>query len=478
MDFSNANKVTTFMLGTVGGVLAITNSVYGLVINPSGNVILFTAVSLASCLPALLGILLFVRYRSKVEDSLIEQGIPRKVKFYPRDQIHKNTFLLGGIFSIVLFVVIGSLILNNILIPELKRIEVSSDDSETIVLYGKQFGSTKTNMLVYFDDKLQTPESVSADFLSVVVPKGFTQGNIEIRRGPRSSNRLHFRYPGIVFDVAVVALIDPTEVSSIQKIMDKIEPFPAFPYYSHPSDDPSAWPPKVHEMRAEFGKQIRRFLTIPSNQEKVRQFISQKNESRVEILSAGGVDESLFQMQLYSNLRMYFYNELNADISSFANSFGDIFSEGFVELEKRRKELRKRNPNRLAIIRIENQQTQDVKSLKMEIDARGFVFDVTLNDEQGHSESMKWTPSHKIIGIEVMPPGYVAEVRIWYKYLPLSERVFAGPADLLWEKTQGIRIKNISISNGRVRRNQALLSQLVAYERFDVDPTSEFDSQY
>src|SRR5258705_6049491 len=54
--------------------------------------------------------------------------------------------------------------------------------------------------------------------------------------------------PRLEYGVAVLRMMDPNQ-DPLAKVLQSVETFPGFPYYSRESDHPSAWPPRVHADR-------------------------------------------------------------------------------------------------------------------------------------------------------------------------------------------------------------------------------------
>lgn len=275
------------------------------------------------------------------------------------------------------------------------------------------------------------------------------------------------------FDTAVLRMFNPLDEPIIGTLHDSYEPFPGIPFYSHPSDHPTAWPPRVNRDRHEFAKKIEAFVQREDVVTSLQRIEKEGAGSTQFFTSAGPSEQKhLALMALYSRLRMFRWNcQQKEDDNKLLRTLGQDVLAGLLELEQARDEIKSQMPNRLFILQVINHGARNASDFRAEIDVGGAIYDVTLNEEQGHARQPTWTPTHLTIEIPRLPPTYQAEVRVWYKYLDLKSRVFPGPGDFLWEETQGIRIKNISVSDGRVLRDQSFLKEIEAYERYDVDPS-------
>jgi hypothetical protein len=272
---------------------------------------------------------------------------------------------------------------------------------------------------------------------------------------------------GCVYDIAVVEMIQPAKQGRMAQLMNRIETLPAFPFYSDLTDDPTQWPPRAHRDRQDFVNLVIGFLSQARVRELVARWEAGSQDLKLELLGNNGTSEHTALAQSYMRLRMFYADHPDA----FRAAFDRDFQEGFVKLERARDQLAGTYPNRLMILRVENRGSQDVKNFRAEIDAAGPVYDVVLNEEEGQAKSMPWSPAHKVIEIETLRPADQAEIRVWYTRASLDP-LFSGPTDLVWEKAQGIRVRNIAVSNGRLSRNKSLLANVEAYTRFPVDPAT------
>jgi hypothetical protein len=272
----------------------------------------------------------------------------------------------------------------------------------------------------------------------------------------------------LVFDVAIVELVDPRD-PPILAIEDSMEPYPMFPCYSNESDHPAAWPPRVWRDRQELGKRIETFLEQRTVKRRLAAWKRSENSARVESHGSARRTAELARMVKYGTLRAYFNQKLKGDTGRLIKEFGDDFAKTFLQLEDAREHVKQQMPNRLMVMRIENHQPTHVRELRTEFEVAGTVYDVTLNGEEVlPADENLGKPI--VVELSSLKPNYYAEIRLWYTYLPVSERVFPGARDLILEESQGIVFRNLVISNGMVRRDSALLADLEAAQRYHVDP--------
>jgi hypothetical protein len=274
-------------------------------------------------------------------------------------------------------------------------------------------------------------------------------------------------YP-VAFDVIVIELPNPYHLNPEQQLLDGVEPFPAVPYYSDTSNHPTAWPPRVARDRHAFADKVSVFL----NEEDVKRGLDSWEGSgaapNVQLISATGRSEHVMQMERYARLRMYYSGTLGGDLSRLSDEFGKTFSERFAVLERKREELKGRMPNRLLIMRFENQNKFDVHDLCAELFVAGDVYDATLNSK-AIITSQEGIMEPIVAKVGTLRPRSSAEMRIWYAYLPLGERAFPGPNDIRLEQTQGVVIRNLAVSDSHVSRDKRLLTTFDAYHKFDVE---------
>lgn len=169
-------------------------------------------------------------------------------------------------------------------------------------------------------------------------------------------------------------------------------------------------------------------------------------------------------IQRYARLRLLLRIKSKSDYGQVVSTVGPHAARALRRLEDYRKKLLDGLPNRLFVLRVRNQSSQDAEDFILELKVGGEVYDVTVNGENGKAQSLESSPDHIVVNISRIRPGNTTDIQVWYRYLPLSKRVFPDPADFEWEKTQGIVVLNLGVSNGQVHRINKLLVGLDPYE--------------
>ncbi|MBI4246710.1 MAG: hypothetical protein HY614_05930 [Candidatus Rokubacteria bacterium] len=454
--------LTVKVITGLAGVLTAISTVYATLVSPSTD--LYRLLGLAALLVSLatLGLAAWVLTARTRKRPQMGEGVLVEPAFAPGARRDALTRLvpLGAAFLILCG--LGFLV-SSLLSPTLRQISLLETDSEVLVLTGKSFGTRADSVRVIFPDgKDQVPTKVEPARIEVRVPDRFRSGGISVRRGPRSSAMLFFAYPGIVYDAAVVELIAPA-AGGVGALMNLIEPFPGFPYYSPESDAPSQWPPRVFKDRTAFGRRVREALSGAAAEEIARWH--SRTPPRLGVTGVARDDPFVW----YAQLRLLL-TESGGNYARVAADVGPASIRALRELETARRELALELPNRALVLRVRNEQNEDAENFAAEIQIAGAVYDVTLNAVGERARSLEWTPNRFSVDLPRLRPGYTADIQVWYYYLPLESRVFAGAAEVQWAQTEGVVVGNLGISNGRLRRSPRLLGDLRAYHRYGVDP--------
>jgi hypothetical protein len=453
------------MGGTSAAVAAVT-ALYATLFSPDTD--LLRLLGLAAVLFGLitLGIaagLLLMKRRAPVASG---EGQVVTPAFPPEDRQAARKLLLpfaAGLVAIA-FVMFAA---DYALTPKIYEASLLETDNEVLHLKGSGFGHDPGKIRVKFSQD-STEEFVASkvqpDGVDVAVPPKFQKGNITVRRGPRSSSSLFFTYPGVIYDVAVVEMMQPTEVDSVEAVFDKINAIPKFPYFSDTSDNTTQWPPQAEKGIAEFIDLMKAQLSGAAGSELQRWEKHAKQE--VQIL---GDDGEMSVNQSYMRLRNLL-NQNHGDVSKVAAIVGLHCAQAMETLETARHKLATHVPNRLMILSVHNGQIQDVENFSVEVKVGGAIYDATVNEEGEKTHRLEWSPERIDVDVPRLRPGYTAMVQVWYHFMGPEQRVFPDAADVEWAKTQGVVIGNMSISNGQLRRSQKLLADLEAYHRYPVDP--------
>lgn len=450
-------KVITALAGGIGAITAI----YGTLVAPETDLLQLLALTLALLGLTVLGLgLHLLTYRRRGQAGGKRETRSYRYSEEQRRSARRQWLPAGGI---ALALAGAALVAGQRLTPELAAAAVSPEDNEVLLLTGSRFGASPDDVRVQVGDRELVPLRISADRIEVAMPDKFRMGEIAVRRGPRRSGSLYFSLPGIVYDAAVIRLIAPTE-GGIGALTNLIEPFPGFPYYSQTSDHPSQWPPRVWKDRTALHTRIEQELAHPAVAAELERWLA-ANPPSVRAVG-GGIDEPL---QRFLRLR-FALAEQNNDFARLGTLVGPATADALRRLEAQRRELQQNLPNRLLMLRVQNQLNTDAENFTVQFKVGGAVYDVTLNAEGEKARSLEWSPQRLTVEIPRLRPNDIADVQIWYYRLPLADRVFPSAMDLEWEKTEGVVIDNLGISNARVRRSPRLLADFQSYQRYAVDP--------
>lgn len=269
----------------------------------------------------------------------------------------------------------------------------------------------------------------------------------------------------VAYDVAIVEMISPSS-QGVGAIMNKLEPFPGFPYFSRESDHPSQWPPRVFRDRSAFAQQIRKLLAAPDTAAELARWQA-SHPAQVTVVGRRTTGDDA--VHRYAALRLLL-SEHKDDYARIQHVVGPQAATALERLDAARRSIEEDLPNRLLILRVVNQSARDVEEFTVEVHLSGSIYDVTLNALGERAQSLEWTPNRFWVEVPLLRPSYRAELHVWYSTLPLSARVFPSPMDVRWEQTAGIVIENIVASDVTPVRQDDLLDDLAAYHRFPVDP--------
>jgi hypothetical protein len=446
----------------LGGLVGAISVIYATLISPKTDFL--HLISLASIIVSMIttGLAIYILMHKIRTHSIVSEEYVIRPAFSSEERTAARKKLFP-IAAVLLLISAATFFTRHYLTPVITEISILETDSEVVVIKGNRFGTKTEKVRVLFDNNEQVPVTVFDTRIQVSVPKGFHKGGISVRRGTRTSSGTYFSYAGVVYDATVVELIQPAK-SAIGGMLNLLETFPGFPYYSREGDHPSQWPPRVRKERTAFQRQIEKLLSEQAVKAELNQWLS--NNTPSVSMPGYSYEEPILR---YINLR-FLLAENKGNYAGIDALIGQHTAEAMQVLENQRKKLSETLPNRMLILRVQNLQNEDVKNFTAEFKVGGIVYDVTLNAEGEQARSLEWSPNRQTIDIPTLRPGYTADIQVWYYRLPLSERVFPDAMDLEWEKTEGIIVQNLSISGGYVRRLPSLLEAFQAYHIYHVDP--------
>lgn len=455
--------------GTAAIVTAVT-TIYTSLFSPNTDSLQFLGFTAAILAVFSLGLVLFVMRLTRRVPLTVGEGFTVQPAFNKdeRDSARTRLIPLGAILALC---AVGLFTAEHLLTPRISDVHLSDVDSEVLIINGSRFGSDVSRVWVQFSGAVtqeQVARKADRNMVEVVVPSKFTKGTISVRRGPRASSPVSFTFPGVVYETAILDLVQPRE-DPIQRIMAQFEPYPGFPYYSETSDKPTQWPSRVFKDRSDFDKKIQQALSGRTASELARW--EARTPANLTIIGGSDSDPQLKLNQSYARLRMLL-TENGGNYNRIAAMVGPNCARALKSLEDARRAMLSDLPNRVFILRVRNRSPEDAENFNAELKVGGAVYDVTVNEEGEKAHSLQWSPDRINVELPRLRPGYTTDIRIWYAYLPVSERVFADAADLQWERTQGLIVQNLVISNGQIRRSSALLTDLHPYHRYPVDPVA------
>ncbi len=274
--------------------------------------------------------------------------------------------------------------------------------------------------------------------------------------------------PKVEYSVAIAEMIDPFAVDPMAQVMDQVETFPGFPYYSRRSDHPSEWPGRVmRDRQALFSKYARLLARHPVGEEVLG---GRDHGSTVEVLG-----QSSTVTQTLASLRMWFNSTLEGDAAKLESALGAGGAREFLALEQERARMREAFPNRFALLRIKNAGKIDAKNIIIELDLFGELYDYSISADPEQVRHAEYDQVSNRIVVQRAPPGYLIEIRLWYRYLSVEDRVFPDEKHFILELTQGLVINNIAVSDGRAIFTRSLIGDLEAHRLLYVGDAAKKD---
>jgi hypothetical protein len=282
--------------------------------------------------------------------------------------------------------------------------------------------------------------------------------------------------PKLDYALAIAKMFDPFDVDPMAKILDRIEIYPGFPYYSRESDHPTLWPVRVSSDRNALFLEYEDFLARYPVQEALAAASQGKEAAdKIEILGGQNSDSDLAKAETILNLRSLFYNSLSSDPHALARYLGTEGATDFLRIEKTRQKLRQDFPNRFAIARIKNVGKRDAQNVTIEFDLFGELYDVAINADPGQIRNTQYDRAKNRIVIEQILPGSQVEIRLWYRYYSVKNRTFPDKRDFILELTQGIVINNVAVSEGITALNKKLMDGFSADELLYIGAAAKKD---
>ena len=281
--------------------------------------------------------------------------------------------------------------------------------------------------------------------------------------------------PRLEYGVAVFKMFDPGQ-TPMGQLMQSVEPFPGFPYFSRESDHPSEWPPRVWADRSKLWEKYLSFYQDPE----VRKRLAAAKDfdpKAAQWVRSGPPDPEQEIKGYISSARSYLYEQAkNGGVEGLTAILGEEKTERFIEVEKQRGEIQAYFPNRLAIVRLQNSGTRDIVNLGVELEVAGGVYDRVIDADPEKVRNFGWEGDAQRVTFERLPRGYTAQIRLWYSYQGVSERAFPDKINFIQELTQGVKIANIAATQTAVSYSPEILEDLKGYERLYLGDARKKDS--
>ena len=280
--------------------------------------------------------------------------------------------------------------------------------------------------------------------------------------------------PRLDYALAIFRLIGISDDSAAD-LINRIELFPAFPFFSEESDHPSAWPKRAWNDRNALFKQFESFYFSPGVRAALQSDPS-FNPEQAAILGGGYSPEERVLLSYITRARMHLLQLLtNQGGAAVATLLGPS-TRMLFEIEQARMEIANHLPNRIAILRFNNAGRIDIPNLGVEFEVAGNVYDCSIIADPEKVLRSTWDYASQRIEFGRLPRGYTVEIRLYYTYQALAERMFPDKINYIQELTQGIRIANITASQTEIRFAPRLISKLEGYERLYLGDARKKDS--
>ena len=270
---------------------------------------------------------------------------------------------------------------------------------------------------------------------------------------------------------AKVAELQPPRGGLIVGALDKYLPLrPSF-CYSDSSMNQADWPSKANADSEAFYRFMRETLSDLALRE-AREWERTLPEGLV-LLGVGSAELRL--LQTYTRLRWFLIEECGSDFEKLASRIGANCSSALQSLETERQRVLDSLPTRILFLQIKNRMATDAKDLRLEISVGGSIYDASVSERTNPEQSR----NRLFIQLATMQPGYLVEVKIWYRWDAVVFGVRSFAQSEHFPGREGIMINYIGVSNGKVGQQKSLLRDLKAWRSITVpigrDPAAPAD---
>jgi hypothetical protein len=277
--------------------------------------------------------------------------------------------------------------------------------------------------------------------------------------------RLLFRRQ-VLYAAQIAELRQPPQ-GGFRPVLDQYLPILSFPSFSDDSVGRPHWPPKANSESDGLFNVMQACLSGAALAE-----AKELEETIPEgLVLFGPKSPELSLVQTYARLRWYLVEKCKGDYAKFSTDVGDACCAALRSVDTESKRLLDEMPTRILVLRIKNRSGKDATDLKLEITVGGTIFDVTVN-ERNSLEVLEVSLNRVFVKQATVLPGYVVEVRIWYRWISVLFGCPTGQQSESFKGLEGIRIEYLGISNGKVYRSRGLLGDLHAWRSIYVDVSS------
>ncbi len=221
--------------------------------------------------------------------------------------------------------------------------------------------------------------------------------------------------PRLEYGVSVFRMFGPMQ-GPMARVLQSIDLYPGFPYFSEESDHPSAWPPRVSADRVQLWNSYsslfkdaevqKRLASAPGFDAKAVQLLKKRPTDRMGELEL---------TSYISSARTFLLPQLEkGGKGALIAILGPTKAEQFIKTEQLREALRDDFPNRLAVVRVRNSGRSDIVNLGIELEVAGLVYDCVIDADPEKVRKSNCESEAPRISFEQLPRGYTAQVRLWY----------------------------------------------------------------
>lgn len=150
------------------------------------------------------------------------------------------------------------------------------------------------------------------------------------------------------------------------------------------------------------------------------------------------------QVETFMTLRHWFSLH-DQDYNSIGSKYGSSAEEAFREVEGARDSLSSGFPNRVLVVRFQNDEPEEANDLAFVVTTQGRLYDAIVADEQYQTGENEQRLSVKVAAL---PPRGITEARVWYYWRFLAQ----DEEDFSWARNEGITVTNIRLGHGQLEQ--------------------------